>query len=285
MGKIKVKKFMADSLYKKWQKGIRHEKEKGVHNETPYIHSNRTYQTYKSQCNHFADWLAEKGIKDKDEAFQMIAEYGKHLEAEGKSAWTIYTAMSAIAKAYGVSTLDLGYKPPKRERQSIKRSRYSAERDKHFSVKKNLDLKTFVSCTGLRRHELEALKGNQLASIDEKIILKNVKGKGGKIRNVDVIGSKAEVEKVIKLMMAASDGKVFSHIHSAFDEHYYRSVYACRAYKSKARDISTLPKSERYICRKDKAGTVYDREAMRYVSEQLGHNRVEVIANNYLYNL
>ncbi|MBQ0028247.1 MAG: hypothetical protein KBS96_06555 [Lachnospiraceae bacterium] len=52
-----------------------------------------------------------------------------------------------------------------------------------------------------------------------------------------------------------------------------------------ARDISTLDSKEKYICRKDKAGVVYDRQAMLYASRQLGHNRIDVIANSYLHNL
>lgn len=286
MGKIKVRKFMKDSLREKYEKGHGKLKDKDVHNSTAYIHSHDTYKTYVSQCNHFADWLLTKGITEKEEAFKMIPEYGKKLEMDGKSAWTIYTAMSAIAKAYSVSTLDLGYKPPKRERASIKRSRYSAERDKRFSVKNNQELIIFCSCTGLRRRELEALHGNQIGiKMDGTFYIKNVKGKGGKIRDIDIIGTPTEVKKVKEIMMKAKDGKVFHHVHSAFDEHYYRSIYACRAYNSKARSIEELTDKEKYICRKDKAGIVYDRTAMKYASVQLGHERVEVISNNYLHNL
>lgn len=286
MGKIKVRKFLRDSLREKYLKGRGHSKHKGIHNDTPYIHSHKTYVTYLAQCNHFADWLTDRGIKDSDEGFIVIPEYGKYLENQGKSAWTIYTAMSGIAKAYGVSTKSLGYQPPKRERVAIKRSRYSAIRDKHFSSKNNELLIDFGTCTGLRRHELAGLKGNQIAiKVDGTYCLRKIKGKGGKIRDVDIIGSPKEVENIIKAMKSAKDGKVFAHIHSAFDQHYYRSIYAARAYKKKARDLSQLPEEEKYYCRKDRAGNVYDRKAMLYASRQLGHNRIDVIANSYLHNL
>lgn len=286
MGKIKVRKFLRDSLREKYSKGRGHAKCKGIHNETPYIHSHKTYITYLAQCNRFSDWLAERGIKDSSEAFKTIPEYGNFLESQGKSAWTIYTAMSGIAKAYGVSTKSLGYQPPKRERVAIKRSRYSAIRDKHFSAKNNELLIDFGSCTGLRRHELAALTGNKLAvKSDGTYCIRNVKGKGGKIRDIDIIGSPKEVENIINVMMSAKNGKVFSHIHSAFDEHYYRSIYAARAYSKKARDLSLLSEKDKYYCRKDRAGKVYDRAAMLYASKQLGHNRIDVIANSYLHNL
>lgn len=82
------------------------------------------------QCNRFADWLiSEKGVNDKDVAWELIPEYMKCLEEKGLSAWTILSALNAIAKAYGVSTTEIDYEAPKRERASVKRSRYTAIRE------------------------------------------------------------------------------------------------------------------------------------------------------------
>lgn len=228
----------------------------------------------------------DNGIKYSDEAFERVAEYGQWMVDKGMSAWTIYTAIAAIAKAYGVSTKEFGFEVPKRERMAVKRYRYAAERDKHFSRKNNALIVVFASCTGLRRHELENLHGNQLTfDKNGKLILFQIKGKGGKVRNVDIIGSDMEIAAIKKRMNMAEDGLVFQHVHSAFDEHYYRSLYACRAYKLVARDIKDIPPEDKYICRKDKAGIIYDRKAMLYASRQLGNNRIDVIANSYLHNM
>ena len=284
--KKKLKKFFRDNLNNKNRAGYGRPKNKGVHNETPYIHADNTFKTYLSQCYHFADWCYERGIKYPEEAYGKVPEYGKWMEDRGLSAWTVYTAICAIAKGYGVTTKDLGYKVPKRERQNIKRSRNAAERDKHFSEKNNKELIIFGNCTGLRRSELEKLRGNQLAVDDNgKLFLFHIKGKGGKIRNVDLIGSAEEITVIKKTMAQAGEGLVFPKVHSAYDEHYHRSLYACRAYRSKARDVETLDTKDKYICRKDKAGTVYDRQALLYISRQLGHNRADVVVNSYLYNL
>lgn len=283
---IKIRKYLKDQLREKYEKGHGHPKEKDIHNATPYIHSNATYKTYVSQINHFADWLDTKGIKDKDEAFKCVKEYLEYQESQGKSAWTIYTSLCALSKAYGVPTDQFGYKPPKRERSAIKRSRYTSIRDKNFSEENNQDLITFCSCTGLRRSELSVLHGNDIAYDQDGNVCIHVKqGKGGKERYVKVIGSPHEQEQVLKMLKKADKGLVFSHIPSHFEPHYYRSVYACQFYKSIAREIETIPENEKYICRKDKAGIVYDRKAMKVVSQNLGHNRVEVISNNYLWNL
>lgn len=45
-----------------------------------------------------------------------------------------------------------------------------------------------------------------------------------------------------------------------------------------------IPARERYIMRKERAGEVYDKLAMEIVSKNLGHNRISVIAQSYLYN-
>ena len=133
--KIKLKKQFNDILFNLYKQGHGLPKHKNEHNSTPLIHSDKTHETYQANCRRFANFCYEQGVKyDMNEAFKLIPAYGRKLESEGKSAWTVYTAICAIAKAYGVSTESLGYKPPKRERASIKRSRYATEMDKHFSV-------------------------------------------------------------------------------------------------------------------------------------------------------
>ena len=287
MGKIKLRKQFNTILHELYRQGFGKPKIKDEHNSTPYIHSENTYKTYKAQCNHFVDFCYEHGVKyDVDEAFKLIPEYGKRLEADVKSAWSIYTAMNAIAKAFGVSTESLGYKPPKRERASVARSRYATEMDRHFSVEANEKLITFCQCFGLRRRELEALTGDKMAFNKKGGLLVHVtNGKGGKERWVVFCGTEKERKVCEDLMRQAGNTKVFSHVHTKADIHYYRSVYACRLYKAIARPVEAIPREDRYICRKDKAGVVYDKRAMQMVSRSLGHNRISVIANSYLHNI
>ena len=286
--KMKIRKWFEKQLHAKYVTGHGMAKHaiKDEHNSTPYIHSDKTYKTYKAQCGRFADWLVEeKGVNDKEKAWELVPEYLRYLEEKGRSAWTITNAMCAIAKAYGVSTKEIDYKAPKRERTNVRRSREAAVRDVHFSEENNKKLVTLAKCCGLRRHEMKALLGCDLAKDkDGNWIIRVKKGKGGKFRNVILHGSKEELECVIKMMQNAGKELVFPEgVHSACDVHHYRSIYACRAYLSKARN--PIPKEDRYICRKEKKGTVYDKKAMLYASQQLGHNRIDVIASAYLYNL
>ena len=63
------------------------------------------------------------------------------------------------------------------------------------------------------------------------------------------------------------------------DKHGYRREYAQAVYESIARSVAEIPRKDRYICRGDRKGVIYDKQ---YVSRQLGHNRVSVIAVHYL---
>ena len=43
--------------------------------------------------------------------------------------------------------------------------------------------------------------------------------------------------------------------------------------------------SQVYACRKDEAGKKLDKAAMLVCSKALGHNRIDVVANNYIRGL
>ena len=78
------------------------------------------------------------------------------------------------------------------------------------------------------------------------------------------------------------DSKVWGKVHSAADVHSWRADYATAIYNVHARDLSTLSRSEKYYCRGDLKGQVYDRAALLEASIALGHNRISVVAEHYL---
>lgn len=82
---------------------------------------------------------------------------------QGLSAWTVQLEAKAMGKLYGISPDDENYfKPPKRNREDIKRSRGDRVRDRHFSKTNNDELVKFCKGTGLRRSELAELRGKDL---------------------------------------------------------------------------------------------------------------------------
>ena len=74
----------------------------------------------------------------------------------------------ALGKLYRIEPDDEDYfKPPKRNREDIKRSRSDCVRDEHFSKMNNDELIKFCRGTGLRRRELGELRGKDLVRCEQ----------------------------------------------------------------------------------------------------------------------
>ena len=249
------------------------------------IYSKATFKTYKQQFRHFADWLeqAHPEAKTLEDARAFVDDYLRHLIELERSAYSISTAKAAIAKIMGVETTQFIATPP-RLRADIKRSRGVAERDKHISDKKEEELARFTSATGLRRKEMTMIKADDLFFKKGQAYLNINKGtKGGKPRIAKIVGETEEETKAIVEWIQSKEGRLFNKLSSNYDNHYYRATYANRLYNQLKRDIDKIPTQDKYIMRKERAGEVYDKQAMLLVSKSLGHNRISVIAQSYLY--
>jgi len=211
----------------------------------------------------------------------------KHID-EGYSPYTQKLIACALAKLYGCSTMD--FIPTQvRHRANITRSRkckVSGKSRAKFSESKNQEFVDFCRATGLRRHEIKNLKPENL-SFDETTgcyMLVNIKGKGGKVRECPIVSHKeGAVSMVVSRMKGTPAGQlVWSKIPSRADIHSYRADYCRVVYEQYARPVDEIPKSQRYYCRGDLKGVVYDKRAMAVASRALGHNRIGVIAGHYL---
>lgn len=241
------------------------------------IYSWSTYKSYLQQCCQFVKWCRSAySCKNLADCRQYVREWME--SREDLSAYTQKLSASALCKLYGESLEELGIATKRAARSQITRSRGAAKRDVHFSEQKNADFVEFCRSTGLRRSEVTKLRGDQLIERDGQYYIETV-GKGGRRREAPVCG---DVELVIRKMQAAGKGKVWAKVPGNADIHSYRADYATRIYLKYARQIEELPRREKYICRKDKAGIVYDRVAMLEASKALGHNRVDVVAQHYL---
>lgn len=249
------------------------------------IYSKATFKTYKQQFKHFADWLKEAHPEavTLEDAREFVDDYLRHLIELERSAYSISTAKAAIAKIMGVEATQFIATPP-RLRANIKRSRGEAVRDKHISDKKEEELARFTSATGLRRKEMTMIKSDDLFFKNGQAYLNINKGtKGGKPRIAKIVGETEEETKSIVEWIQSKNGRLFNKLSSNYDNHYYRASYANRLYNQLKRDIDKIPTEDKYIMRKDRAGEVYDKQAMLLVSNALGHNRISVIAQSYLY--
>ncbi|WP_394273612.1 hypothetical protein [Butyricicoccus sp.] len=293
------------------------------------IFSYNTYQTYWKHSKYFVAWIKEKypECTTLRAAKKHANEWLQEREDQGLSAWTIQTEAKALGKLYGIKPEDPDYfKPPKRHRAEIKRSRGDRVRDLHFSKTNNDELIKFCQGTGLRRSELKSLQGRDLMTreqIEREIsrieamperteaqdkhlnMLRDTRmfdceyfchvrsGKGGRERVSPIVGKNVD-QIVARIRDTVADEKVWQHVNSNADIHGYRGDYATAIYKSYARTIEQIPydrvnagtgrryQSEVYVCRKDEAGKRLDKAAMLICSKALGHNRIDVVANNYI---
>lgn len=243
----------------------------------PHIYSYRTYGNYVKHINYFLVWCEESyHCKTLKQCREHVNEWLQERIDSGLSAYTLKLEAAALGKLYQEPSKN--FTPtPSRERGSITRSRGYALRDAGFSLEKNAEIIAFCRATGLRRAELEALKGSQLLEKPDGYYIA-VKGKGGRYRESPVIGPHAE--EVAERMRLAGNGKVWTKVPSHMDVHSYRSEYATAIYCAYARN--PIPKEDRYFCRGDRKGTVMDRKAMMLASQALGHSRIEIVAGHYI---
>ena len=250
-----------------------------------WIYSHSTATNYFTVSKQFTDWCKENhGIKNLTDARALAPDYLNHRISSGKAASTIARDAAALGKLFGCSKKDFGVDYPKRHREDFTRSRNAnTVRSKHFNPANHKGLDDFTKATGLRRAELSKLKLEDITFKDGKAIV-NIVGnnaKGGRVRWVEALDPEA-VARACELAKDNPSGLVFGRLPSHMDIHANRALFAEALYKLHARDISTLSRGEKYICRADKLGTVYDRRAMAIVSKALGHNRLNVIAQSYL---
>lgn len=255
------------------------------------IYSYETRRAYKKHACYFVNWVKQQPVKPEighkprtlEECRAYIPDWLQSRIDSGLSAWTIRLEASALAKIYGCKLNDFGVKLPARKRADITRSRGKKIRDAHFSEKNHSDFVTFCKTTGLRSEGLQNIRGTDLVQLEDGSWAIDVTEKGGRQRLAPVFGSTEAVAAVVSRMQAAGDNKVWPDgVPNGADMHAYRSAYATAMYKYYARDVSTLPRSERYDCRTDLKGTTYDKKAMMRVTEALGHSRISVIASHYI---
>jgi hypothetical protein len=250
------------------------------------IYSWSTYHNYLTKACAFVKWAKEHhGCKTLTDARNYVDAYLQHHIDKGYSPYTQKLIACALAKLYGCSTKD--FTPTQtRHRANITRSRNSKAK---FCESRNKEFVDFCKATGLRRHEVKHLKPENL-SYDEstgRYMLINIKGKGGRLRDCPIVSpEEGVVEAVVERIKGTPANQlVWSKIPSRADIHSYRAEYCKSVYELHARPIHKIPDKDRYYCRGDLKGIVYDKRAMKIASKALGHNRISVIAGHYLYSM
>jgi len=233
------------------------------------IYSIVTMQTYRRECIAFVEWAKiNYGCRYLEQCKTYIGQYLVNKIDGGNSAWSVQTVRSALRKLYQNPDLANNVQIPIRKKNEIKRSRGEKAMDKKFSLERNRDLVDFCKATGLRRHELKAVKVQDIyRDEDGKLRVEVIQGKGGRPRSVPVLQNLEN--RVLEIVSGKDlDSQIVERIPVRADIHGYRREYAADYYKELAgKDFNP----------KDK-----DTSAMQFVSWALGHNRLDVITRNYL---
>lgn len=131
---------------------------------------------------------------------------------------------------------------------------------------------------------------------DQDYFIHHRNDKNGRSRFAPIIGENKQAI-IDRMKNTVPNENVWKVVPSNADIHGYRSDYATAIYMMYARPIEEIPydkinkgtgrayQSEVYVCRKDEVGKKLDKAAMEKASKALGHNRLEVIANNYIRGL
>lgn len=158
------------------------------------------------------------------------------------------------------------------------------------------ELQNKPDITSKESQELKSIKDVLDQFPDEDNFIWVANGKGGRPRYSPILGEHKE-EIVNRIKNTSSGKKVWEYVSSNADIHGYRAEYATMIYKAYARDVKDIPfdkvnagtkkkyQGDLYVCRGDEKGKKLDKRAMLKASKALGHNRIDVVANNYLRSL
>jgi hypothetical protein len=217
----------------------------------------------------------------------FVEPYFDYMTRNELSAWTISTRMYALAATFQCDVKDFDVTLPKRKRADIKRNRTQSKTDEQFRGEKYDRIRLFVSATGARRGGFNRLKKTDLLEKPGGDLLIHLDEKGGKERYALVLPEFAEfVKQVVRDSPGYGPNQyVFpkNYIPSSVTVHCYRAVYAQKLYevfKNRNLGDGTL-----YHCRRDMKGKAFDRNLLLLVSRNMGHNRLDVIVESYLYDV
>ncbi|MGB7447484.1 MAG: hypothetical protein WBK48_10685 [Dethiobacteria bacterium] len=264
--------------------------EKMVGNRVPgKIFSELTFKNYLDRCCNFVRWAQkEYGVRTLEEIErrhkEIVNKYIDYLETD-KSPYTIHGYVSAISMLLGTKNGD--YELPQKSYNDITKNRIDPDAQiEGFDNEKHADLVRFIKATGLRRIELCRIRPEQVVKNiwgDVCIYIMPNQAKGGRPRIVHPIKEDAEwVYQYAREQQRKGKKRIFSvkdgEIPKRAPCHPLRAVFAERKYTEALKTHAT---GEIYRRRGDKRE--FDKGALQVVSDNMGHNRLGICVQNYLW--
>lgn len=277
---------------KEYRQKLEEEGRRVASNRVPgKIFSDKTFENYMDRNINFGKW-ARDNIKVrwlseiKENHLEIVNKYIDFLELEqGISFYTIHGYVSAITMLLHTNNSD--YDLPEKNYKNIKKNRKDPDAPiEGFNHDKHKELIRFIKATGLRNIELRKLRPEQIIKDNwGRVFIKIManQAKGGRPRIVFPILSDADwVYEYAKFKQNKGEDRVFSkkagELPKRTPYHPCRAVFAERKYMEAEKSHGT---GEIYTRRGD--GRKFDKGALQIVSENLGHNRLGICIQNYLW--
>lgn len=187
---IKIQLLLTAQFQDGFGKSRHGTKQKGQFSkQSDKIHSKNTFNTYRQQGKAFAAYAKQHGYRHlRDIPLEFAAQWLSERSARGDSPSTLKTRGAALAKIFRCSLTDFGFKFPVRSSDEITRSRGEKKMDSRLNEELHKNTITLAKGCGFRRHELQKLRRDQLdIRADGSVCIKDVKGKGGRIRDIPVL--------------------------------------------------------------------------------------------------
>lgn len=234
--------------YQMQKEGASYDERLKINEMKDHIYSYKTMETYQNQVGYFADYLIEHGHRkiSLEESKDYIQEYIDHLSEEGKSPWTINTALSAICKSTGAYIHD--YTHPERTVSNIQRSGDAERTHDKYNEKNHSEILQINQLLGLRRSELMKLKASDITTDKDGNVVITLKSKGGRIGE-HIFVWEDEKEKVLALKEGKEpNDRIFSRdmFRNDCDLHHQRALRAQHVYDRVVKDMKEHPERRDY---------------------------------------
>lgn len=219
----------------------------GVKSRNPEqsISDRDTIHSYKSAINRFCSWAKEEGISREQvlaSPREYLQAYTNHLAESGLSKASIHTYIAAPCKGLHIPMQHIS--KPQRSADDITRSRGDRNpQGQREALNPRFErLVRFQEITGLRRAELEALRGEDLRMRDGKMYVVARQGKGGKEQWQRILPKDAEVVQRT-FSGIKKDDRVFTpgEMKNKIDLHQMHAMHAKECYDYYATRIKEDP--------------------------------------------
>lgn len=234
----------------KRENNIKYELKSRLYERENDLKNNETRREYEKNCDKFAEYLKENGIKKPSQVEKKygswtaaLQDWADDLKKKGKSASTIKTYIAAPCKALGIKRSDL--KLDKRRASDIKKTRIASANPQgkaEEADQKNQKLIDFANAVGIRRAEIGRVTGASWVKDESGYDCIKVKGKGGKVQMQRILPQ--DIETVKKYFEGLKpDEKVFkrNELNNKISLHSIRASHARACYDYYKNRLDTDP--------------------------------------------